>query len=343
MNHWQLKIVMVLVFLMIMTGKAVSSDISELGEIEELNFGIISTESTTGLKKGFEPFLSDMSKALGVPVKSFFASDYAGVIEGMRFGKVHLAWFGNKSAMEAVDRAGGEVFAQTVDVKGNPGYWSLIIAHKESPYNSIEDIIANGKELTFGNGDPNSTSGYLIPSYYIWGQKSIDPLKHFKRVTNANHETNALSVASKRVDFATNNTESLGRIEETKPEMFEKIKIIWKSPLIPSDPLVWRKDLSEDLKASIKAFILGYGRLGPDTEREKKVLAGVSSGWAPFNNSDNRQLMPIREIAIAKDKMKLQNAGGKGEAEMAKLEELDGRLSKIKRYSQLQNEFRDAK
>jgi phosphonate transport system substrate-binding protein len=284
-----------------------------------------------------------MSKALGVPVKSFFASDYAGVIEGMRFGKVHLAWFGNKSAMEAVDRAGGEVFAQTVDVKGNPGYWSLIIAHKESPYNSIEDIIANGKELTFGNGDPNSTSGYLIPSYYIWGQKSIDPLKHFKRVTNANHETNALSVASKRVDFATNNTESLGRIEETKPEMFEKIKIIWKSPLIPSDPLVWRKDLSEDLKASIKAFILGYGRLGPDTEREKKVLAGVSSGWAPFNNSDNRQLMPIREIAIAKDKMKLQNAGGKGEAEMAKLEELDGRLSKIKRYSQLQNEFRDAK
>lgn len=342
MKHWQLKIAMVLIFLM-MTGNAISSDISELGEIKELNFGIISTESTTGLKEGFEPFLSDMSKALGLPVKSFFASDYAGVIEGMRFGKVHLAWFGNKSAMEAVDRAGGEVFAQTVDVEGHPGYWSLIIVHKESPYNSIDDIIANGKELTFGNGDPNSTSGYLIPSYYIWGQKSIDPLKHFKRVTNANHETNALSVASKRVDFATNNTESLGRIEETKPDMFEKIKIIWKSPLIPSDPLVWRKDLPEDLKASIKAVVLGYGRIGPDAEREKKVLAGVSSGWAPFNNSDNRQLMPIREIAIAKDKMKLQNAGDQGEAETAKLKELDGRLNKIKRYSQLQNEFRDAK
>jgi phosphonate transport system substrate-binding protein len=343
MKHWQLKLTMVLIFLMMMTGNAISSDISELGEIKELNFGIISTESTTGLKKGFEPFLNDMSKALGLPVKPFFASDYAGVIEGMRFGKVHLAWFGNKSAMEAVDRAGGEVFAQTMDAEGNPGYWSLIIVHKESPYNSIDDIITNGKELNFGNGDPNSTSGYLIPSYYIWGKKGIDPLKHFKRVTNANHETNALSVASKRVDFATNNTESLGRIEETKPDMFKNIKIIWKSPLIPSDPLVWRKDLPEDLKASIKAFVLGYGRLGPDTEREKEVLAGVSSGWAPFNNSDNRQLMPIREIAIAKDKMKLQNAGSKGEAETAKLKELDGRRSKIKRYSQLQNEFCDAK
>jgi phosphonate transport system substrate-binding protein len=112
--------------------------------------------------------------------------------------------------------------------------------------------------------------------------------------------------------------------------------------LIPSDPLVWRKDLPENLKASIKAFVLGYGRLGPNAENEKEVLAGVSSGWAPFNNSDNRQLMPIREIAIAKDKMKIQNASA-GETEMAKLKELDGRLSKIQLYSELQDEFRDAR
>jgi phosphonate transport system substrate-binding protein len=343
MKHWQMKIALVLAALMMFTGTTLASEISKLGEIKELNFGIISTESTAGLKKGFKPFLDDMSKALGMPVKPFFASDYAGVIEGMRFGKVHMAWFGNKSAMEAVDRAGGEIFAQTVDVTGNPGYWSLIIVHKDSPYNSIDDIIANGKDLNFGNGDPNSTSGYLIPSYYIWGKKGIDPLKHFKRVTNANHETNALSVATKRVDFATNNTESMGRIKATKPEMHKNIKIIWKSPLIPSDPLVWRKDMPEDLKAAVKAFVLGYGRLGPNKEREKEILANVSSGWAPFNNSDNRQLMPIREIALAKDKMKLENSGKQGKAEMAKLKEVEGRLSKIQLYSQLQTEFRDAK
>lgn len=329
--------------LTVFAAAASGAEISELGEVTELNFGIISTESTAGLKQGFTPFLEDMSAALGMKVKPFFASDYAGVIEGMRFGKVHFAWFGNKSAMEAVDRAGGEVFAQTVDVQGNPGYWSLIIVHKESPYNSIDEIIAAGKDLNFGNGDPNSTSGYLIPSYYIWGKKGIDPIRHFKRVTNANHETNALSVATKRVDFATNNTESLSRIKATKPEMYEQIKVIWKSPLIPSDPLVWRKDLPEDLKAAIKAFVLGYGRLGPNAGKERQVLANVSSGWAPFNNSDNRQLMPIREIALAKDKMKLLNAGELGESEMAKLKELEGRLEKIQLYSRLQAEFRDEK
>jgi len=329
-----------LMVFMLSTGMA-AADQNNLGEIKELNFGIISTESTTGLKKGFDPFLADMAKALNMKVRAFFAPDYAGVIEGMRFGKVHLAWFGNKSAMEAVDRANGEVFAQTVDVKGNPGYWSLIIVHKNSPYNSIDDIIANGKKLNFGNGDPNSTSGYLIPSYYIWGKKGIDPIKHFKRVTNANHETNALSVATGRVDFATNNTESMGRVKVNKPELYKNIKIIWKSPLIPSDPLVWRKDMPADLKAGIKAFVLGYGRIGPNVDKERKILADVSSGWAPFNNSDNRQLQPIREIALAKDKMKLKNRGNLGDSEKAKLADLEKRLGKIQQYVKLQAEFSD--
>ena len=70
--------------------------------IKTLNFGIISTESSAGLKTSFGPFLEDMEDALDIEVRPFFAPDYAGVIEAMRFKKVHVAWFGNKSAMEAV-------------------------------------------------------------------------------------------------------------------------------------------------------------------------------------------------------------------------------------------------
>jgi len=81
---------------------------------EQINFGIIPTESTTALEKSFKPFLEDMEDFLGIQVKPFFASDYAGIIEAMRFNKVDIAWYGNKSAIEAVDRAGGEVFAQTI-------------------------------------------------------------------------------------------------------------------------------------------------------------------------------------------------------------------------------------
>ena len=59
---------------------------------EVLNFGIISTESSQNLKQLWDPFLADMEKATGFKVKAFFASDYAGIIEGMRFKKVDLCW-----------------------------------------------------------------------------------------------------------------------------------------------------------------------------------------------------------------------------------------------------------
>lgn len=72
-----------------------------------LNFGIISTESQQNLKPQWTPFLQDMEKKLGVKVNAFFAPDYAGIIEGMRFNKVDIARYGNLSAMEAVDRANG--------------------------------------------------------------------------------------------------------------------------------------------------------------------------------------------------------------------------------------------
>ncbi|MEO1610673.1 MAG: phosphate/phosphite/phosphonate ABC transporter substrate-binding protein, partial [Pseudomonadota bacterium] len=120
---------------------AVSAFSAQAEMPEQLNFGIISTESTSALEKSFGPFLKDMEKSLGVKVKPFFASDYAGVIEGMRFKKVDLAWFGNKSAIQAVDRAGGEVFAQTIKDNGEKGYYSLLITHKDSPLNSLEDVL----------------------------------------------------------------------------------------------------------------------------------------------------------------------------------------------------------
>lgn len=88
----------------------------------------------------------------------------------MRFNKVDIARYGNLSAMEAVDRANGQVFAQTVAADGSPCYWSVLIVNKDSPINNLNDLIAKRKDLTFGNGDPNSTSGFLVPGYYVFAK-----------------------------------------------------------------------------------------------------------------------------------------------------------------------------
>ncbi|MFP8319998.1 phosphonate ABC transporter substrate-binding protein [Pseudomonas aeruginosa] len=291
-----------------------------------INFGIISTESSQNLKSIWEPFLKDMSQQTGYQVKAFFAPDYAGIIQGMRFDKVDIAWYGNKAAMEAVDRAHGEIFAQTVAASGAPGYWSLLIANKDSKIDSVEDMLANAKSLTFGNGDPNSTSGYLVPGYYVFAKNNVDPVKAFKRTLNSSHEVNALAVANKQVDVATFNTEGMERLELTQPEKARQLKVIWKSPLIPGDPLVWRSNLSDEQKNKLRDFFFKYGA----NAEQKKVLADLQ--WSKFQPSDDDQLLPIRQLELFKQRTDVANNANLGaEEKAAKLKALDEELAKLEK------------
>ena len=295
-------------------------------ELKEINFGIISTESSQNLKSDWQPILDDMAKKTGMKINAFFASDYAGIIEGMRFNKVQVAWFGNKSAMEAVDRASGEVFAQMVNADGTQGYYSHLIVHKDSPVKSVDDMIKQGKSLAFGNGDPNSTSGFLVPSYYVFAQNKIDPKTLFRLSRSANHESNALAVVAKQVDVATNNSENLEKVKEHLPEKFKDIRIIWTSPLIPLDPLVIRKDLPEATKAKVRDFFYTYGK---DGQQEKDNLFKLSK-LSGFKASTNSQLIPIRQLELFKSRNKAEADETMAAADkQIKLAEIDKQLAAL--------------
>lgn len=293
-------------------------------QVKELNFGIISTESSQNLRQDWGVLLADLEKAVGIKVNAFFAPDYAGVIEGMRFNKVQVAWFGNKSGMEAVDRAGGEVFAQQVAEDGSPGYWSYLIAHKSSPINSLEDVKKHAKSLALGYGDSNSTSGFLVPGYYAMAMSNLDPRTSFRVMRQAGHETNLMAVATKQVDIATNNNENFEKFQRRNPEKAAEIKVIWKSPLIPSDPMVYRKDLDPQLKAKIKAFLVEYGK----DAREKQALHKI--GISGFKASDDSQLLPIRQLELFRTKMALEaNMAMAASEKQEKLAEIQRRLNEL--------------
>ncbi len=295
-------------------------------ELKEFNFGIISIESSQAMRSDWQPVLDAMAKKTGMKVNAFFASDYAGVIEGMRFNKVHAAWYGNKSAIEAVDRANGEVFAQMVNVDGINGYYSHMIVHKDSPIKNLEDLLKNGKNLSFGNGDPNSTSGFVVPGYYVFAQNKIDPKTFFKLSRSASHEANALAVVNKQVDVATNNSESLEKFKERMPERFKDIRVIWTSPLIPPDPLVMRKDLPEATKAKVRDFFVTYGQGGP---QEKATLLKLNK-LSGFKASDNSQLVPIRQLELFKTRTKLEaDAALSADEKQAKLADVDKQLAAL--------------
>lgn len=295
---------------------------------QELNFGIISTESTQNLKADWQPLLDDMAKQTGFTIKAFFAPDYAGIIEGMRFKKVQLAWLGNKSAIEAVDRAGGEVFAQHVNADGTQGYYSHLIVHKDSPIKSLDDVLKNGKSYSFGNGDPNSTSGFVVPGFYVFAQNKIDAKTHFRVMRSANHETNALAVANKQVDVATNNSENLDKIKTNFPEKHADIRIIWTSPLIPLDPMVMHKELPAATKEKIKNFFYNYAKTDP---KEKAVAMKINK-LSGFKASTNEQLIPIRELDLFGKRTKLEADANIAAADkQAQLAEIDKQLAALKR------------
>jgi phosphonate transport system substrate-binding protein len=277
-----------------------------LAPAQEINFGVISTESSLNQKKNWEPFLAALSAATGLQAKGFYATDYAGVIEAMRFNKIQIAWFGNKSGMEAVDRSNGEVLAQVVSKDGRIGYYSHIIVNTASPYNALDDILKCDKSLDFSIGDPNSTSGFLVPTAYIFAARNIDPKSCFKTLRNASHQANAMAVANKQVAAATNNSEDLERLEKTAPDAHKQIKIIWTSPVIPLDPLVWRKDLDPAVKTKLYSFLLSYGRLGTPDEisAARTILANLV--WSPFNPSSDAQLLPIRTLEASKKLAQVQ-------------------------------------
>jgi phosphonate transport system substrate-binding protein len=293
---------------------------------QDISFGIISTESSQNLKQDWQPLIDDMSRQTGLKVTAFFASDYAGIIEGMRFNKVQIGWFGNKSAMEAVDRASGEIFAQMVNADGSQGYYSHLITHRGSAINTLEDVLKNGKSLSFGNGDPNSTSGFLVPSFYVFAKNKIDAKTYFKVVRSANHETNALAVANKQIDVATNNSENLEKIQERFPDKFKDIKVVWTSPLIPLDPLVMRKDLPEAVKIKLKTFFFNYGKTSP---QEKEILMKISK-LSGFKESSNRQLLPIRQLELFKERNGIEADGSLSESDKkSKVAEVDRKLAML--------------
>ena len=292
---------------------------------KELNFGIIATEKAGALRQMWEPFLSDMSKAVGVKVNGFYATDYAGIIEAQRFNKVQIAWYGNKSAIDAVDRANGEVFVQFIDLDGTPGYYSHLITHKDSGITSLDQVLKNGKDMTFGIGDPSSTSGTLVPTYYVFSLNKLDPKTHFKVMRSSNHEGNFLAVLNKQVDVATSNSEMTEKVKEKSPEKLEQIRILWTSPLIPRDPLVYRKDLPDDMKKKIQDFAVGYGK----DDREKEILKNLYR-LKGFKASTNAQLLPIRQLELFKDRTKFENDVNMSEADKkVKLAEIDAKLTEL--------------
>lgn len=256
-----------------------------------LAFGVITTSTVADTKAAWEPFFESMRRTTGLDVRGIYHATYEAAVEAVVTDLVQLAWVSNKAALDCIERANVEVFAQMVDSAGTQGYRALIVTRRDAGPTSIEQLLDKPRTWRFAMGEPSSTSGSVMPSYALFVPRSLKPEEHFATLLRGTHANSLEALLSGRVHAATYNTEELSRLRERAPQQAQQLKVLWESALIPKDPLLWRRDLPLSVRTRLAAFIFSVGK----TAEEKSMLKRMFD-LAGFQRSANHQLRFVLDI-----------------------------------------------
>lgn len=275
-------------------------------EITQFNIGLLGGENAQDRMTSNECLRVKLEDALGVPVKIFTPADYDGVIQGMLGGTIDISWLGASAYAkiyltdpEAVEPA---LVKQNVD--GSIGYYSIGFARKDSGITSLDDM----KGKVFGFGDPNSTSGYLIPNVEISGAGySMTPGEYFGDVKfTGGHEQTIVAVNNGDVDAGVSWADGLGNWEDGYNsgalrkaadaglvDMNDLVEI-WKSKEIPEGPVALRKALPADVKA--KAIQIVADLHETDADCAYGVAAGEAKDFIPVTHDQYLSIIEARKL-----------------------------------------------
>lgn len=221
-----------------------------------LKIGFIPSENMEEIQRNSQPLVDMMSKKLGMEVQPFVATDYTGIVEAFRAGKLDVGFMSPASYVMASSEAGVQVIlkAQRGD---KPYYHAMIFTRKDSGINSLKDF--KGKAFAFG--DTLSTAGHIFPRK-MFSAEGINPATDFDNVLFAGgHDATVLAVLNKKVaGGATYSNDTTGNDTAwkhmLKPEESEQLKAIAFSEPIPADNICVSKQLAPATRENIQKFFL---------------------------------------------------------------------------------------
>ncbi|WP_147107414.1 phosphonate ABC transporter substrate-binding protein [Tateyamaria sp. syn59] len=264
--------------------------------ITEFRIGLLGGENAQDRLNSNECLRAYTEEALGVETKLFAPADYAGVIQGLVGGTLDMAWLGASAyaATYLQNPDAVEPVLVKINLDGSYGYHSIGFARADSGITNLDDM--EGK--VFGFGDPNSTSGYLIPSIEVPQYKdeiTMDSGDYFGEVKfTGGHEQTIVAVNNGDIDAGVTWADGQGAWEDGYNsgalrkavdaglvDMNELVEI-WKSKPIPEGPIVLRKDLPEDVKATMTALV--DNMFDTDKDCTYNISAGESLGFDPITH-----------------------------------------------------------
>ncbi|QCO57686.1 phosphonate ABC transporter substrate-binding protein (plasmid) [Pseudorhodobacter turbinis] len=275
-------------------------------DITEFRIGILGGENAQDRMSSNECVRAYVEDLLGVETKIFTPADYDGVIQGLLGGSIDMAWLGASAYAKTymTDPEAVDVVMVKTNLDGSYGYHSVGFARADSGITSLDDM--KGKVFAFG--DPNSTSGFLIPSVEI--PKAIGATMesgdYFGEVRFVGgHEQTIVAVANGDVDAGVTwadgqgdwldgyNSGALRKASDSGLVDMNDLVEIWKSDIIPEGPIVLRRALPEQVKADVTAFL---GELhGKDPECAYNMAAGDTAGFFPITHDAYKNIIAVRE------------------------------------------------
>ena len=195
-----------------------------------LKFSAIPDQNKAEIKAGFDKIAAHLSKELGVKVEYSPSSDYKASVVSFTQGDIQLAWFGGVTGAQARAKVeGAHAIAQG---KADPNYYSYFIAHKDTGLEKSDDFPSGiaGKSFTFGS--ESSTSGRVMPEYFIRKQTGKSPEEFIgsKPGFSGGHDTTAKAVESGQVEVGVLSYKTYDKMVKNGDIDPEVCKIIWKTP-----------------------------------------------------------------------------------------------------------------
>ena len=252
---------------------------------KELRVSAIPDENPTELMRIYTPFAEYLSKELGIPVKYYSVVDYAATVEALAAKKLDMVWYGGFTFVQARKRTGDAI--PLVSREEDLHFHSKFITRPETGIKTLADL--KGRSFSFGS--VSSTSGHLMPRYFLL-QNGIDPERDFATFSfSGAHDATALWVESGKVDAGALNEAVWDKLVQAKKVDPNKVQVFWTTP--PYIDYVWtvRGDLDSALVEKIAAAFTKLNYSNPadralmDLQRTKRYVRVKPDQFKPVEEA----------------------------------------------------------
>jgi len=256
--------------------------------LKELRLSAIPDENPQEMLRIYSPFADYLSKEIGIPVKFTPVVDYAATVEGLAANRLEMVWYGGLTSVQAAKQAKGA--HRVIMRKEDAQFKSYFITRKDTGIKDLKDL----KGKTFAFGSVSSTSGHLMPRYYLL-KNGINPEKDFSKFSfSGAHDATAAWVESGQVDAGALNFLVWDKLVESKKVDTSKVIIFWTTP--PYVDYVWMVRAGVN-KATVDKITKAFLKLDYNKPDDKKLLdLHRTKGYIVAKDADWKS---IEEAALA--------------------------------------------